>query len=345
MRNIFGRPERKKPSLGQPPAHLFVEGTTHVKTAGKLRRLKDAVERNKQHVQVILQDYLDVFVESLEDFRIVNPGEPGTHIDDKVVESVTAFLPYRDDFIEFVGIYADYLDSDQSFDRLHGFLEQILPYGSRPASINSWSESWFDNYRFLLYELYLYLVTIIIKKRKYSLAARIIESEFHVQKGIGYAEYYRSGNTGFNDFAESLERSRNSRLRINVTSVMAKMVLDRATHPKYRASDIRQTDVLLFIRPYFPERGGASDWYPRTLNFAPSEPLELLSRATSRKGFEPVAILLRVKTIRDLALAINTAYKNPSFQQTTQGEYMFRVNWQRLLNVEEIFRIAQTQSP
>jgi SEFIR domain len=59
LRNIYGRPERKKPQLGQPPAHLFVVHETHVKTAGKLDRLKDAVQRGKPHTQAMLQEYLE----------------------------------------------------------------------------------------------------------------------------------------------------------------------------------------------------------------------------------------------------------------------------------------------
>jgi hypothetical protein len=70
VRNIYGRPERPKPPLGQPPAHLFMTDAPHVKPAGKLERLKDAVQRGKPHTQAILQEYLDVFRDSLEDFRI-----------------------------------------------------------------------------------------------------------------------------------------------------------------------------------------------------------------------------------------------------------------------------------
>lgn len=46
---------------------------------------------------------------------------------------------------------------------LHRFFEGLLPYLDRPEHVTSWSESDFDNFRFLVHELFLYAIAILLK--------------------------------------------------------------------------------------------------------------------------------------------------------------------------------------
>ena len=84
VRNIYGRPERVKPSLGKAPPHFFADTITTVSTAGKLTRLIDAVQRGKPFTQAILQEYLDTFIVALEDYRLTYDRTESTPFDDIV---------------------------------------------------------------------------------------------------------------------------------------------------------------------------------------------------------------------------------------------------------------------
>ena len=202
---IFGRPERKKPQLGQPPAHLFLEESAHVRTASKLERLKDAVLRDKPHGQTLLQEYLDLFAGSLEDFRITYTREGGKPFDDLVVESITNFTPYRDNFVDFLLFATNYMNDAETYDRLFGFLEEIIPYKDRPQGISSWYEISSDNYRFFLYEMFLYLIAVLIKCRRFAEAVRFMDGEYHHTDAIGGTRYRNDGAEVFSGYVESLD--------------------------------------------------------------------------------------------------------------------------------------------
>lgn len=70
----------------------------------------------------------------------------------------------RDDFIEFVEIQctnSEKLDIDFFVD----FFEQLYRFTEAPREWTSWNDLQFDHYKFLLHELFLYLNTILIKKK------------------------------------------------------------------------------------------------------------------------------------------------------------------------------------
>lgn len=343
IRNIYGAPELKKPSLGKKPAHLSVEYSALVIPAGKLDRLKDAIQRGKPNTQIMLRDYLDSFADSFEGFRIVEPNSRDKPLDDKVCESIQAFLPYRDNFIEFVLFFGDYMNTVESYEKLLAFLESILAYQYRPETMQSWSEDWFDNYRFIHYEMFLSLVAALFKNKHYELAAKFIEAEYFVPRGPGASDHYETGASGFNQHARSLDEVRNNRLQMNLTSVTAKLLLDRATHPKVSRRDIHQADVLLFLRQFFPEPGACSYWYPRCANFVWGETLELFAKAPSQSGLKALKTLLKVKDIRHLHTCFEEAFNAETFRRFYQNWTMMRIDWQRLFNLEGIARAANAR--
>jgi TIR domain len=268
LRNIFARPERKKPPLGVPPAHLFIEDAVHVKTAGKLQRLKDAVERGKPNTQAMLQDYLDVFLESLENFRVEfhrNPKEP---FDQTVRNSIHSFGPYRDNFIDFILFIAAYMNENETYERLLEFLQEAIPYQSRPAAAQSHYEGSTDNYRFILTELFLYMIAGLVRAKRSAAASRFIEAEYHFTKTLGGSQYTQAGISALNETVRSLSRMDGDRVQMDWSYEVAKLFAQRATHPPVTFRDIFQMDLILFFRPFFPNPGAAGHWFPRCLYHA-----------------------------------------------------------------------------
>jgi TIR domain len=337
LRVIFGRPERKKPQLGQPPAHLFAEDGTHVKTASKLDRLKDSVQRQRPHVQAVLQEYLDLFAESMEDFRITYDRGSDPPFDEQVLASIKAFLPYRDNFVDFLWFAANYMNDTETYDRVFSFLETVIPYKSRPDKLNSWSEASFDNYRFILYELFLYLIACLIKTKRYSAAVRFIDAEYHHTDTLGGTGYRKEGVSVFNEPVESLDQWRNQRLRLNRYSVVADLVVERSIHPKISFADLFQADFLLFLRGFLPGSGARSLWYPRCAGYSSRVgTLEVFARATSPRGFDAARLLFGAKDLADLYAKLRVVFKDPHFSQIMQSERFWRISLPDLLNIHNI---------
>lgn len=343
IRNIHGRPEVVKPPLGSPPAHIFVEHTTHVKTIGKLEALKNAVLKGKPHVQPMLQDYFDTFIEALDDFRLPHKSNRETPFDEDVVASITRFLPYRDNFINFAMFFCQYLTDADSGDKLFEFLERLLAFKERPESMSPYNDTSFDNCRFIVYELFLYLMTVLIKQKRYEYAARLMESEYHYPTHDHPRGFRSETCSDFYAVVQSLDEVRRQRLRQNTYSVTTDIIVERANDPKIRYAQLAQIDHVLFIRKFFPfPNGGGYDWYPR-LRFQShfASTLELFARATTDAGMKALRQLLRVKDIKQLWDLLFSLRTNKDFVRLAQSERWMRSDWDTLLNMEAIRRAAE----
>jgi hypothetical protein len=337
LRCLFGRPEKKKPPLGKPPHYLFQEENTHVKTASCLLRLKDAVVRQKPHVGALRREYLEGFVEAMEDFRIEYVGgEPD--FTEKVLASIKSFLPYRDNFLEFAELAASYLDDEETYVAVVEFFEKVLPYQSRPASQNAWYEDSTDNYRFLVWELFLYWVATLIRHNRYQAAATFMEGEYHCTESLGGGPHKMEGVGAFYSPIRSFEvRERRERLRL--FTVKARTLSERAASwPKLSLAELVQADFLLFIRPFFPEPGAARDWWPSLLRYADRQAgFSLFAKAVSKRGFSALRVLLKVSSPAELLEHIHEMFRDQSLSRYFQ-EYQWhdRVDFSQLLCLNAI---------
>ena len=79
-------------------------------------------------------------------FRLEN--EAG-EFDDKVVQSIEEFLPYRNEAIEIFLTLAQYRNTPETHRQLHRFFEGLIPYMHNPENVTT-SRTWdYDNFRFL----------------------------------------------------------------------------------------------------------------------------------------------------------------------------------------------------
>ena len=108
-----------------------------------------------------LQEYLDILADSIEVLRI-SPKD-GIEFDDQVISSIAAFLPYRDEYIAIVTAIAKFDATEQKASILKRFFEKLIPYMYRNRDIRQWSEHWFDNFRFIIHEMFLYTVANMIR--------------------------------------------------------------------------------------------------------------------------------------------------------------------------------------
>lgn len=72
--------------------------------------------------------------------------------DEYVYQSITDFIPYRDNFVDTLFFAAGYMDDEQTRERIGNCLGRVLEFTDRPESVTSWSDSMYDNYRFIAYE-------------------------------------------------------------------------------------------------------------------------------------------------------------------------------------------------
>jgi hypothetical protein len=232
----FGRPPG-----GSAPEYLRDEGGISFGTGSAFRRCIDAIRGDKAHALGALDEYCTLFSGSLELFRLSNPD------DDAVMKSIEAFTLYRDEVTQVFSAIARYTPRAEFVSRLHRFLENLIPYLQRPEGTSSWREHDFDNFRFVIRELYLYALASFIRAEQFEAAATLLSQQYYVPK---YWEDGRNRMVGFQEFWQPLRSlaSRNQRLGLRKISMAAFLLQQRCHGPGLEFRDLMQADFVAFLR-------------------------------------------------------------------------------------------------
>jgi len=132
-----------------------------------------------------LNEYFETFVQNLENFRIKNYEG---NFDEAVVKNIEAFLPYRKEAIQIFSTIARYEPEDEYVESLHRFFESLIPYMSIPEGVNRWQEWDFDNFRFIIHELFLCAIAIFIKLERFQQASTLLNQRYYVPGNSDYGQ-------------------------------------------------------------------------------------------------------------------------------------------------------------
>jgi len=297
LRWIFDKPLYKRPDRGKPPAHIFVDDKISLGTSSRYRLATEALRQDKASAPGAVRDYFNTFVENLENFRIecVDDGE----FDDKVIESIDTFLPYRNEVVDLLSAITRYRPNLEMYEAIHQFFERLLPYRFWPPGRSTWHDWNADNYRFMLNELFLYAVAVLLKNRRFDGVNLLTERAYYFSPtSPDVPDRNMLGFTSFCCHVSSLDY-RNQRLKLNRVSLMADMLRDRAKRTDINFEDISQADFLLFLRDALhpnDKLNAYGNWYPDTLLFSGHRglPFELFARGQSSKYFEELKVALGI---------------------------------------------------
>lgn len=256
IRCIYGQPQYRKPELGKKPDFLSKEININLGTAPLARRAITSIKEGKNIAGAALEEYLTIFSENLERIRI----EPNDEVlfDDQVVKNVTDFSAHRNELLQVITNAVRYLEQQETADILHRFLESILIYQEAPERLSSWRETDFDNYKFIIHEIFLYTITICLKYSKLHITTQLLDRSYYVTSRrtsaflSNYECFYKDAST-FN--------LRNQRLQLNRISLSADITSELNNTSGVSFSSLMQTDFLLFVRCEIH----SGHWWPKTL--------------------------------------------------------------------------------
>jgi len=301
LRWIYNKPLHVKPELGEKPSFLSEKNSVSLGTTVKFQRALDAVRTNREYAKGALEEYFSTFVANLERFRISdNEGE----FDEKVLHNIEQFLPYRNEAIEIFLTAAQYRDIAETIQQLHRFFENLMPFMFNPENLKSYRESDFDNFRFIIHELYLYTIASLVKYECFSSVSYLLNHYYYVERN---AQYGRNAMVPFTIFRQPLRSLayRNDRLKLGRISIQADLIMQRSKTSGITKHQLMQADLILFINDAFNSmrNGIHQKWYPVTLIYAEDYPgaFEIFARAQSKEYFDKMKILFNIKQKEDFA--------------------------------------------
>ncbi len=301
LRWIYGQPLYIKPALGKRPAFLTESTTVALGTNATHRRAVDAVKQGKPIAAGAIEEYFRTVAEGVEKFRIHKDAEK--LFDEQVFEGIEAFLPYRNEIVQLIMVIAQYDPLPNVELKIHRFLESLLPYLNRPGNVTHYSDTDFDNFRFIVHELFLYTVAIFLKHEKFNVVQALLDTPYYVHENRSNGLSGATGYQAFREYVRTLDY-RNQRLGLGRLSLMADQLKERSQSSGLDFNHLMQADFVLFLR------GAKSGerWFPDTLLYAGRSygAFEIFARSMSQKYFDSVKMLIGVDNKREVGELLQT---------------------------------------
>ena len=334
IRWVFDEPLHRKPLIGNKPA-LLTEDSRGIllATSTAFNRAIYALRNNHDHAMALVTEYFELLTAEFEKLRI-NQNDKD-EFDDLVIQSIESFLPYRNEVINIFQLLANSKHLDEAPQVIHRFLEGLLPYMERPKNAGRWKDWDFDNFQFIIHELFLYAVACFTRYEKFEAAAFIMSNDFYLSDSYEFSDMAMVPFHVFGRHLKSLE-SRNQRLKLSRLSLHADLLEQRSKESAIEFRFLMQTDLLLFLRAHLHHPDSYFYWWPETLLYARRlpKPFEIFARAQSTSYFNKMKCLLGIANKADLDTLIEELYQN-SQQNLPRWQYQ-TIQLKHLLGYDNI---------
>lgn len=311
LRWIYDKPLYKKPEIGEMPEFLINDENISLGTSAAYKMAVEAIKNHKPTMEGRIDEYLTLFTENLERFRIADKKEDFA---EAVYKNIAAFKPFKDEYLQLLITLARYNpDIDYEIGVLH-FIEQLLSY-SKPSEIISGQNDWeFDNYLFIVHELFLYTIAVFLKFERFEEAALLLGRKYYV---AGKAEIGQEEIMSFDKIHHHIEsiENYNKSLDTKLESFRAILIKERCAGSGIEFRDLMQADFTIFLKAEHNYQPYYSQWYPETLMFLKHfrGAFEIFARARSKEYFDKMKVVFGIETPEGLSDLI-TLYKNEKRQ-------------------------------
>lgn len=306
IRRVYGKPLYVKPQLGKTPGYISAPAAPASLTAGKFLTMNDALRRGTPNATLAIHDFTDAVVEQFELHRIPLPE---TGLDDyaqKIRDSVEAMRPLRDELVQAFALVFETRPADEAIEIVTGLLERLLAFKFRPENVQSFNRYWWDNYGFILYELFLYLVAVLIRQRRLETLAALFQHHYVVPETAQFNAEPMAKFDVFRFYSEALGEI-NQRVQPSRISIEADLIKTRATLSSFPMPALIEADLLICLRSlmHLEEQ---DIWSPVTIIYAGyGRKFMLFTRAQQKRVFSKLAIALGVQSKADLGQRLESA--------------------------------------
>jgi len=230
LRNLYKRPALSKPKLGSAPAYLFEDTPVTFKTTALLRTFDAVLDRNPMRIRSISKEFLESLFENIQAFTIVFQKLTPIEVGKDICESLNQYAPLKADFVNFIDrITKNETNSDT--DDLINFFEKLpsLLYPQTRKNFSNWE---FDNFRFIIHELFLSMIATALKNSNYRFLETVLQAPYYIddkysshrQDPDSYAAFYMP-------IDDTIKGFYNATYSQNFYSPSADLMVKRTTEP------------------------------------------------------------------------------------------------------------------
>ena len=337
VRWIFDKPLYEKPKLGSAPSYILSDESQTLGTSASYHRALYLLKEGRGNAKGSLQDYLETFAKNLGSFQINEITKEKPYYN-QVLDSIDAFLPYRNEWVTVLDAVCRYSSIQESLSLYFSFFEEIHPYIKAPVGSTHYYDREEENMKFFEGELFLYFLAILLKYDLLDIAGEVLSHHFYDKTNsygrgaaMDYSGFYHSIYS-FNDKAKAEN--------IRLISYRSKIMYERASNCPFLVDiDVIQADFIAYLR-FVLNRGNTDSincWYPHSLMYASNRraPFPIFARAVSADYFSRVAGLLNVSGKEELFQKYQVLEANNSLPFWTMNYPSYKL----LMNLDHLASI------
>lgn len=311
IRNLYGKPEHKKPKLGKAPGYLLNdERDEALKSFFALRTFKHQSEKKPNNIDIYFKDFTEILLEDFESFSI-SPKMPD-QIAQQTYNSYSEMIRLRDVYVQFIEYYVREsvkLNSENITD----LFEELYPLiTKRPNNESQFYEAQFEHMKLFVHEIVLYTGSLLLKYKKYEQFNLFVNNHYIVcdafgRKTEGSIKLFRS----YPRLLEDVQPTTQDERFISYSGFLLKQ---RATIKNFPFEALVETDFQISLFSYSNFKNERYIWWPITFPYLPSGQLNFVTRLKSRSNFEQFKDLYSVSSgqelkdlLRDFANILNSS--------------------------------------
>jgi len=296
LRNIYQRPAFRKPILGKAPSYLFEDSPMSHKTSSIIRSFDNQIKNYQKPINSIVRDFLDGFFEDLKGYSVNIDSKKDLYTFGKIIhDNIISYTPLRNDYILFLD---KLLKSELEFDidLFIKFFEKLPILKSALDNRSSLYTNEFENFRFIIHEIFLYTIATGLKNESYNFLEEILYSEYFFQRQYNNINEPCRFNKLYN-YVEIFDQYYRQTFSCNFISPMADLLIKRLPD-NINTDELVNADLLCH---YITVLDGLFNWFPITYIYKSDRiNIDLFSRLISFRHFEKVKTLFNVKTVKEL---------------------------------------------
>lgn len=328
LRNIFKRPSYTRPKLGKAPSYLFENIETTIRTSSFIRTFSAQIDKDPKRLNGMLKDFLEEFYSDLENYRIEPTSNEFLIFGKEILDNINSYTPLRNDFIEFINKLLK-TDLDFDIDIIISFLEKLPLYLNHKESNHRYAS---ENFKFIIHELFLYLIAIGLKNERYDFIDEIMKSTYFVENR-SESKLEPLGIEVFHNYIMSIEQYYNEIYSNNFISPMADFMIKRIPETFTKENLIDADLVCHYIAVMCMGR-----WFPITYHYKERwKSFPFFDKFLSRKHFNKVKLLFGVENEEELKLKLTELKESSDFRPLRHNNTFDKVlPIFELINIDEI---------
>ena len=331
IRLLYNKPLHVKPKKGSIPSYIKHDTALPAnEPRAKFESLRQAVLQEKKGIKIYRADFLRSCLAYVDELRVrERPDEED--LGQKVLNDCIKLKVIRDYICDWLLLEGRITSDLELSESLLEMLERLLEMKSKPNSLTSWNEKWFEAHSVFVYEVFLYVVAALIQLGRYELLRELYSSHYLPPQSPGYSNLDFDDFSCFHGSSELLQDV--LRPGENLCSPSAELFKSQADRADLKFHDIVQAEAVTFLVAMLSE----VYWYPGTLHYiSHHERLPVFVRAAQHKHFEKLAKVTGVESAIELKDRFMNALSQFGF---TNSRQFFRLDFKSLLNLDGLDRL------